>query len=241
VILAAGFGERLGSRDHGTPKPLMRVFGRPLIEYAIAQAAAAGCEEAIVVVGNGAGAVRTHLEGAGLPLEVTVTVNPEYHLPNGVSLLAAEPFLRGPFYLQMSDHLFAEPVLARLAGPDPAPPGSLRLLVDADPVYTDDGDSTKVCLDEGRITSIGKALAHWDAVDTGCFLLDRRVFDALREIGEPGQRSVTAGMQRLVDAGVLAGVALGGITWVDVDTPVDRRKAEELFGLTGPYGTFPGR
>ena len=239
VILAAGFGERLGSPDHGTPKPLMRVSGRPLIEYAIAQAAAAGCEEAIVVVGNSGSAVRTHLEGGGLPLEVTVAVNPEYHLPNGVSLLAAEPFVNGPFFLQMSDHLFGEPVLARLAHPDAAPRGCLRLLVDADPVYTDDGDSTKVRLGEGRITSIGKELARWDAVDTGCFLLDERVFDALREVKEPEQRSVTAGMQRLIGAKILAGVALEGVTWVDIDTPMDWEKAEELFGRPGPYGAFP--
>jgi len=238
VILAAGFGQRLGSQDHGTPKPLMRVSGRPLIDYALAQAAAAGCVEAIVVVGNSGDRVQAYLESAKNPLDVKVAVNPDYHLPNGVSLLAAEGFIEGPFFLQMSDHLFGEPVLERLAAPGAAAEGTLRLLVDRAPVYTDDEDSTKVCLDGSMITSIGKELPRWDAVDTGYFLLDPRVFDALREVGIPEETSVTAGMQRLIAAGIFAGVELHDVTWVDVDTPLDREEAEKLFGGGGPFG-FP--
>jgi choline kinase len=234
VILAAGFGERLGSQEHGTPKPMMQVAGRPLIDYALAQAAAAGCEEAIVVVGNSGDRVRSYLEGMKPPLEVKTAANPDYHLPNGVSLLAAESLVLGSFYLQMSDHLFGEAVLARLAGGS-APEGTLRLLVDRAPVYSDDEDSTKVCLEGGMITSIGKELSRWDAVDTGCFLLDGRVFDALRRVPRPAERSVTAGMQGLIAAGIFAGVELEGVTWVDVDTPLDRTQAESLFGEDGPF------
>jgi choline kinase len=240
VILAAGFGQRLGSQDHGTPKPLMRVSGRPLIEYALAQAAAAGCGEAIVVIGNSGDRVQAYLESAKNPLDVRIAVNPDYHLPNGVSLLAAEPFIHGPFFLQMSDHLFGEPVLARLAAPGAAAEGTLRLLVDRVPVYSDDEDATKVCLDGGMITSIGKELPRWDAVDTGCFLLDPRVFNALREVKKREETSVTAGMQRLIAAGIFAGVELHDVSWVDVDTPLDQKEAEKLFGAGGPFVFPPG-
>lgn len=238
MILAAGYGRRLGSQDHGVPKPLMHVCGRPLIDYALGQAAAAGCGEAIVVLGNSGGRVQAHLESADTPLEVRVAVNPDYHLPNGVSLLAAEPFIEGPFFLQMSDHLFGEAVLSGLAEEGVAAGNSLRLLVDRAPVYTDDEDATKVCLDGGSITAIGKELPRWDAVDTGCFLLDPRVFDALREVEKPEERSVTAGMRRLIAEGLFAGVELRDVTWVDVDTPLDHEEAERLFGEGGPFG-FP--
>jgi choline kinase len=237
VILAAGFGQRLGSQDHGKPKPLMEVSSRPLIDYALSQAAAAGCREAIVVVGKSGDRVQAHLERTETPLDVRVAVNPDYHHPNGVSLLAAEPLIRGPFFLQMSDHLFGEAVLARLAAAGAAPEDSVRLLVDRSPVYSDDEDSTKVCLNGGRITSIGKELPRWDAVDTGYFLLHERVFDALREVGNPEETSVTAGMQRLITKGIFAGVELRDVTWVDVDTPLDREEAEKLFGGGGPFGS----
>ena len=197
VILAAGFGQRIGSQDHGVPKPLMAIARRPLIRYALAQAAGAGCDEAIIVTGNGREQIEEQLAGSPLPLEVRVVANPDYHLPNGVSLLAAEPYVEEPFYLQMSDHVFAGPVLAFL---DAEKSDRLLLLVDRKPVYSDDDDATKVCLGEGGlIRSIGKELPSWDAVDTGCFLLDGRVFKALREVGKPEERSVTAGMNRLID------------------------------------------
>jgi choline kinase len=136
----------------------------------------------------------------------------------------------------MSDHLFGEAVLGRLALPEAAPGDSLRLLVDRQPLYSDEEDATKVCLEGSMITGIGKEIRPWDAVDTGCFLLDRRVFDALREVRRPEERSVTAGMLRLSAARQLAAVQLSGVTWVDVDTGQDRDEAERLFGGSGPYG-----
>jgi len=234
VILAAGFGQRLGSRDHGVPKPLIEVAGRPLIEYALAQAAGGGCEEAVVVTGNGREQIEERLAELTLPLKVRVVENPDYHLPNGVSVLAAEPYIMGPFFLQMSDHVFAVPVLRTLARTEA---DKLLLLVDRRPAYSDDDDATKVRFGEGGlIRSIGKELPEWDAVDTGCFLLDGRVFDALREVGKPEDRSVTAGMLCLIGRGLLGAAELEGVTWVDVDTPRDREMAEKLFGPSGPYG-----
>jgi len=234
VILAAGHGQRIGSQDHGTPKPLVEVAGRPLIEYALAQARGAGCEEAIVVVGNGGRKLEEYIRSADLPLAVDVVVNPEYHLPNGISLLAAEKHVKGAFFLQMADHLFAEPVLAHLRkGMEGHRPQ--LLLVDRQPVYSDEEDATKVRLNGRSITAIGKDLTAWDAVDTGCFLLDGRVFDSLRSVGDPGETSVTAGMQRLIEAGMLEAEFIEEIPWVDVDTVVDREAAERLFGRGGPY------
>lgn len=236
VILAAGFGERIGSGGHGTPKPLMEVAGRPLIEYALAQAHAAGCREAVVIVGNGGSLIEEYLGSRDFPLRTKTVYNPDYKWPNGVSLLAAEGHVEGAFFLQMSDHLFGEAVLGRLALPEAAPGESLRLLVDRQPLYSDEEDATKVRLAGAMITDIGKEVRPWDAVDTGCFLLDRRVFDALREVGRLEETSVTAGMLCLSAAGQLAAVQLSGVTWVDVDTMRDRDEAERLFGGSGPYG-----
>jgi choline kinase len=236
VILAAGFGERIGSGGHGTPKPLMEVAGRPLIDYALAQAHAAGCLEAVVIVGNGGYMIEEHLGSRDFQLRTRTVYNPDFQWPNGVSLLSAEAHVNDTFFLQMSDHLFGEAVLGRLADPEAAPGHSLRLLVDRKPLYSDEEDATKVRLEGTMITDIGKELRSWDAVDTGCFLLDRRVFDALRKVRRPEQRSVTAGMLRLSGSGHLAAVQLNDVTWVDVDTMRDRDEAERLFGDSGPYG-----
>ena len=164
-----------------------------------------------------------------------IVVNPEYHHPNGVSLLAAEDHVDGPFFLQMSDHLFGDAVLARLGAGWSPDGGRARLLVDRKPLYSDDEDATKVRLSGEMIVEIGKELPTWDAVDTGCFLLDERIFSALRKEERAYERSVTVGMRHLIAGGLLEAVELEKTAWVDVDTPLDHSEAERLFGDKGPY------
>jgi 1L-myo-inositol 1-phosphate cytidylyltransferase len=225
VILAAGNGQRLGPLGQGLPKPLLRVGGRPLIEHALDQAVAAGCEEAVIVLGHQAGQLQGQLARIATPLRIKVVLNPNYHLPNGMSLLAAEPHADERFFLQMADHVFSEPVLERLT--DPSQDGAVRLLVDHSPRDLDEADATKVRIREGRVTAIGKEVAPYDAVDAGCFLLDRRVFQALHALsGEAA--SVSAGMERLAASRTLAPIRLEGVVWVDVDTPADWDRAEAL-------------
>ena len=225
VILAAGNGYRLGDLGQDLPKPLLRVRGKPLIEHALGQAAEAGCEEAIVVLGHAAEQIEGQLARIATPLRIRVVLNPEYHLPNGMSLLAAEPFADERFFLQMADHVFKEPVLRRLS--DPSLDGAARLLVDHAPRDLDEADATKVRIRDGRVTAIGKEVMPYDAVDAGCFILDRRVFAALRGVqGEAA--SVSAGVGQLAQGRALAPIPLEGVTWVDVDTPADWKRAEAL-------------
>ena len=228
VILAAGNGSRLSATRGNLPKPLVRVAGQTLIEHALDQAVAAGVDEAIIVTGNAADQMRAHLETVDTPLKLTVVYNPHYHDPNGVSLLCAEPYVSGAFYLQMADHVFAHPVLHFLDAIDSAPSICARLLVDFHPVNLDEDDATKVRVAGRHITAIGKDIYPYDAVDAGCFRLDPRVFDALHEVSRSEPPSVTLGMRRLLGRGEFAAVPLTGVRWTDVDTPEDCAKAELL-------------
>jgi choline kinase len=237
VILAAGNGSRLSATRGGLPKPLVQVGGKTLIEHALDQARAAGVEEAVVVTGNAADQMRAHLATLEASLKVTVVHNPRYHEPNGVSLLAAEPFVTGPFYLQMADHVFAHPVLRLLDRADAAPPGAARLLVDFHPVNLDEEDATKVRVAGPLLSAIGKDVYPYDAVDTGCFRLDWRVFAALHDVARSEAPSVTLGMRRLLADGRLAAVPLTGVRWTDVDTPEDYAKAELLLGAQRRRGS----
>ena len=231
VILAAGNGSRLSAARGNLPKPLVRVAGRALIEHALEQAELAGVEEAIIVTGNAADQMRAHLATVTTPLKLTLVHNPRYHDPNGVSLLAAEPFITGRFFLQMADHVFAHPVLQILDRADAASDDSAaRLLVDFKPVNLDEDDATKVCVADGRITAIGKDVYPYDAVDTGCFRLDPRIFTALHDVARHEPPSVTLGMRQLIGRGQLAPIGLTGVRWTDVDTPEDYAKAEMLLG-----------
>lgn len=227
VILAAGNGSRLSATRGALPKPLIRVAGQALIDHALEQAVLAGVEEAVVVTGNAADQMERHLAGLSLPLRLTLVHNPRYHEPNGVSLLTAAAHVRGPFFLQMADHVFARPVLAMLAEGE-GHSGQSRLLVDWHPVGVDEADATKVRATGAEITAIGKDVYPYDAVDTGYFLLDPSVFEALQRVAEREPPSVTLGMRQLIAERQLVQVPLVGARWTDVDTAEDYARAELL-------------
>ena len=229
IILAAGYGSRLGSAESGVPKPLLTVGGVPLIAHALGHARASGCTRAVVVIGHQGDRVQAAVEALQPGLELTFIENPDVSTPNGRSLLVAEPATADCFYLQMVDHVFAGAALPRLSASPLAPGEAGRVLVDYQPgPEIDIADATRITAADGRVTAIGKGLESWDAIDAGCFVLTAAVFDALREVpaGEP--LTVSAGMRRLAGAAALGVAAVDGIGWIDVDTPADRVAAERL-------------
>jgi choline kinase len=228
VILAAGFGSRLGSAASGVPKPLIEVAGRPLIAHALEHALASGCSRAVIVIGHEGERVRGVVDSLSHRLAITFVENRETEAPNGVSLLKAEPAVDDCFFLQMVDHVFGGVALRALTESAFGDGEVGRVLIDPTPGAIDIVDATRVRLSpDRRVTAIGKHIEPWDAIDAGCFVLTRRVFDALREVGHAEPLTVSAGMRRLVAANAL-GSSDVTLDWVDVDTPSDHVIAEQL-------------
>lgn len=231
IILAAGSGSRLATSRGDVPKPLMTVAGVPLIVHALEHAQISGCDEAVIVIGYEGARVQAAVEALPTGLRIRFVQSPDHTAPNGVSLLAAEPLAAPAFYLQMVDHLFAEPTLGRLVTAPLNGSEAGRVLVDSSPsVDIDLDDATKVQLADGRVTAIGKGLSTWDAIDAGCFVLTPHVFEALRRVPATEGRTVSSGMRQLVTERRLGAVDVRGADWVDVDTPADRVIAERLLG-----------
>lgn len=214
------------------PKPLLVVGGGPLIAHALRHAEASGCREAVVVIGYEGARVQSAVEALDTSLAVRFVVTPDHTAPNGHSLLAAAALARPRFFLQMVDHVFDRPVLPLLDA-DPSPDDEVaRLLVDPSPSPALDlDDATKVCLDGGHVTAIGKGLVRWDAIDAGCFRLTPGVFEALRVVPASEPLTVSAAMRRLSARGAMSAVTTGAAAWVDVDTPADREIADQLLAV----------
>jgi choline kinase len=228
IVLAAGSGSRLNSAGSGVPKPLMEVAGSPLIAHALGHARAAGCTDALIVVGYQAERVRAAVDALPHGLRIAFVENRDFASPNGLSLLAAASCAAPVFFLQMVDHLFAEPALPRLTRTPLAAWEAGRVLIDRAPGDIDLEDATKVQVSDGRVTAIGKGLTRWNAIDAGCFLLTPAIFDALTRVPPAEARTVSSGMRQLVARGMLGAAAVDGIGWIDLDTPGDRAAAERL-------------
>jgi choline kinase len=232
IILAAGNGDRFqnGTRQSKLLQPLL---GQPLILRTLSTAADAGIRTFHVVIGYQADAVRAVVE-RGVPAGTSVhfTFNPDWHLENGVSVLAVRDRLRDRrFALLMGDHVFEAAVLARLlrlrGGEDES-----VLAVDARDVPAEiAAEATKVRLRGDRITAIGKDIAPHDALDTGLFVCAPALFDALEASRLAGDTTLSGGIRQLAARGLMRAADVGAASWCDIDTLDDLAAAERL--LTG--------
>ena len=229
VIIAAGQGTRL--RSMAASKPLARVHGTPLLEHILTRAKAGGASEFVVVTGYEAEGIEAALpslaERIGAPIEAVR--NPDWHRPNGLSVLAAAPRLEGEFILLMSDHLFDPEILAALlAGRRPDAALSLAADYDVANPLLDLDDATKLDVDkDGRIVRIGKALTEYNGIDTGIFVASPPLLDALRaSIAAGGAGSLSEGVARLAEAGTAFAFDIGRRWWLDVDDETAFRRAE---------------
>ena len=230
LILAAGNGSRLIKASGGSPKPLVQLHGRSLLEHVILGAHEAGIDRFVIVVGYGADAMRQWFAGRRLGgLSVDVVDNFEYHKNNGVSVLKARNHIRDKFLLLMADHIF-EPRTARALLEEPLGPDEVILAVDPklDRIFDLD-DATKIRRYGNHIVDIGKEIAEYDAFDTGMFLCSPTLFDVLESVKRDGNCSLSDGMRKLGRQGKLRAFDIEDAAWQDVDTPEALAYAESIF------------
>ncbi|MDA8585826.1 nucleotidyltransferase family protein [Rhodobacteraceae bacterium] len=89
MIFAAGFGTRMGELTANTPKPLVPLAGRPMIDYTIDLLYAAGITQIVANVHYLAEQMAAHVETRG----VTVAHEADCILDTGGGLRAALPLL----------------------------------------------------------------------------------------------------------------------------------------------------
>ncbi len=219
VIIAAGTGSRLWPHTNQVPKTLLPFGQGTILSQIMSNFTTVGITEFVIVVGFGAKQIVEYVATAGLGPRVTFVENRDWHRGNGLSVHLVRGITGvGSFLLSMSDHLVSPPALAHLIA---ARSDQNLLLVDprVDDVF-DLPDATKVMLEGAHITSIGKELVDFNAIDCGVFRLDERFFEAMECAIHQGQESISEGIHHLIAARAFGGVLLPeGSHWIDIDTP----------------------
>jgi MurNAc alpha-1-phosphate uridylyltransferase len=107
MILAAGYGTRLRPLTDRTPKPLIPVAGKPMIEYALDRLKSYGIEEVIINVSHLKEPLAAYLSSVrGLSIRLSEEAEP---LETGGGLKQALPLLgAGPFFTINSDILWID-------------------------------------------------------------------------------------------------------------------------------------
>jgi N-acetyl-alpha-D-muramate 1-phosphate uridylyltransferase len=206
-ILSAGRGSRLQPHTDHTPKPLLPVHGKPLIEWHLEKLAAAGVQELVVNLGWLGERLQSHLgDGSAYGLRIRYSQEGWPALETGGGLHHALPLLgRDPFLLVngdvYTDYAFG-PLMARgLSAADLA-----HLVLVPNPPQHQQGD---FALAQGRLVDAGLRFTY-----SGIALLHPQLFEGC----VAGAFPLAPLLRRALQQGLVSGEVHYG-EWSDVGTP----------------------
>lgn len=204
MILAAGRGERMRPLTDHTPKPLLRVGGKTLIEHLIEALAAAGFRDLVINHAHLGAQIEAHLgEGARYGVHIAWSREPEGALETGGGIFQALPLLDdGPFLVVNAD-IWTDYPFARLAR---RADGLAHLVLVDNPAHHPGGDFVltggRVQVQGGpRLTFSGIGVYHRDLF-RGC---------------APGRFPLAPLLRTAMDRGEVSGEHYTG-RWHDIGT-----------------------
>ncbi len=208
MILAAGRGNRMRPLTDHTPKPLLRVGGKPLIQYHIERLAAAGIRELAINHAHFGEQIEETL-GDGSGLGVSIRYSPEGEgraLETGGGIFKALPLLGPAPFLAINADIWTDCPFADLdrglAADDLA-----HLVLVENPAHHPSGD---FALDNGRVRSDGFPRYTF----SGIGIYRPALFDGCT----PGAFPLAPLLRRAMDRGQVGGrLHLGH--WHDIGTP----------------------
>lgn len=226
MVLAAGLGNRMRPLTDGTPKPLVRLKGRPLIDHVLDRIADAGVTRAVVNVHYCAEQLVGHLAPRTRP-RITISDESELLLDTGGGVKKALPQMgQGGFLIHNSDSVWidtASPNLDRLFGAWRAEHMDCLMLLA--PIGTSIGyaGTGDFFLDpEGRVARRVKGESA-PFVFTGVSLAHPRLFTE----SPHGKFSLNLPWDKAIAMGRAYGLMLEGV-WMHVGDPAALAKAERL-------------
>jgi len=225
MVLAAGLGTRMRPITDTTPKPLVRVGGQPMIDYALDALVKANTSVAVVNVHHLASQITAHLESRGGP-EIILSDESERLLESGGGIRKALPCLgHDPFFVLNADTFWLEAKdepaseLQRLSmGFDPGRMDILLMTANLDQVTGHEGGGDFLLQPDGRLKRVAphERQENSAVVYAGAAILDPVIFQDAPE----GPFSLNI----LFDAAIAAGRLFGqpmraGSAWITVGTP----------------------
>jgi MurNAc alpha-1-phosphate uridylyltransferase len=216
MVMAAGLGKRMRPLTATQPKPLVRVAGKPLIDYSLDHLAEAGVTKAVVNVHYLADALEAHVAQRTVP-KVTVSDERTLLLETGGGMVQALPHLPDPFFCLNSDNIWLDgprDVFRELSDAwRPDRMDALLLVVSHQKAHNFNGQGDFHLDPVGRISRRrpGRVAPF---IFTGIQLVSHRL---LRDAPE-GAFSTNVFWQRAIDEGRLYGLIHTG-EWFEVGDP----------------------
>ncbi|MFL0356835.1 nucleotidyltransferase family protein [Erythrobacter sp. GH1-10] len=216
MVMAAGLGKRMRPLTASQPKPLVRVAGKPLIDYALDRLADSGVSRAVVNVHYLADALEAHVVDRTAP-QVLISDERKELLETGGGMIKAQGHLPDPFFCLNADNIWLDGPrdafrdLSARWNPDEM--DALLLVVSHARAANFAGEGDFYMDGAGKL-SRRKPGRIAPFIYTGIQLVSHRL---LREAPE-GRFSTNILWNRAIEEGRLFGLAFTGL-WFEVGTP----------------------
>lgn len=205
MILAAGRGKRMQALTEHTPKPLLRVGKRTLIEWQLLRLMRAGVREVVINLGYLGEQIEALLgDGARYGVSIDYSCEPQTGLETAGGIIQALPMLGGAPFLLLNADVWCEVDLRAFSANREAD-CLAHLLLTAVPSWRDEGDFS---LAGTRVIAGEKWVYCGIAVIEPRLLADEA----------PGVKPLAPLLHRAVAQGKVSGERYYG-AWEDVGTP----------------------
>jgi UDP-N-acetylglucosamine diphosphorylase / glucose-1-phosphate thymidylyltransferase / UDP-N-acetylgalactosamine diphosphorylase / glucosamine-1-phosphate N-acetyltransferase / galactosamine-1-phosphate N-acetyltransferase len=226
VLLAAGAGERLLPLTATRPKHLLKVAGKPILQYCLEAVKHAGITEAVVITHYMSESIRNYFgDGSSLGLKITYVKQPKI-LGTGNAAGVAEPYLDGDFILIYGDLLFGRAAVAEVLSKFKT--GETAAVMGVVPVDRPESYGIIEKAADGRVKGIiekpapGKAPSN--LANAGVYVFSKAVFDKIKQTKASirGEWELTDAITMLAEEGkTVVAAELGKGDWFDVGRPWD--------------------
>jgi len=232
-ILAAGLGTRLRPLTQETPKPMLPLWGRPMLDRTLDMLRSWGVRDVLVNLHHAPGPILSYLATQPFPqLRICAVFEPEI-LGTGGALRNAAWFLDQPFWLLNAD------IVADL-DPRPLLRAKARRNTLAACWLTEDAGPRTVRCGDGIIQSFHDP-THGHATFCGLQLLDPSILPFIAEDGF--ETIITAYRRARKRRHHIAGVMIPGSFWADIGTPAQyvqaHRDTAQRLGHAGESFPLP--
>jgi UDP-N-acetylglucosamine diphosphorylase/glucosamine-1-phosphate N-acetyltransferase len=230
VVLAAGEGVRLQPITATRPKHLIKVCGKPILEYCFDALKASGITEVIVVTHYMGDAIRQYFgDGESTGLKIAYVEQAKV-LGTGNAVSVVEPYVDSDFILVYGDLLFAPEAMADVVSLFEAEsPAAVMAVVPVDKpesygvVEIENGKAVKRIVEKPASGDAPSNLAN-----AGIYVFSKEIFDQLRQTKASvrGEWELTDALSLLAKEGktVLAAEIPRG-DWRDIGRPWDLLEA----------------
>jgi UDP-N-acetylglucosamine diphosphorylase/glucosamine-1-phosphate N-acetyltransferase len=232
VVLAAGEGVRLQPVTATRPKHLIKLGGKPILEYCLDALKASGLTEVIIVTHYMGDAIRGFFgDGERMGLKLVYVEQAEM-LGTGNAVSVVEPYIDDDFVLVYGDLLFAPEAVAdvvNLFEAEAEKPAAVMAVV---PVEKPESYGIVEITGGQKVKSIVEKPASGDApsnlANAGIYVFSKGIFDKLRQTKASvrGEWELTDALSLLMEEGktVLA-AEISEDDWIDIGRPWDLLEA----------------